>query len=144
MIDLKEANIADLRAYARDELGLQIPKNMTKDSIVEAIRESDPSFNPEPVDPSEDLPQQVQKKNRLTIMIHKTGEKSGDRDVPVGVNGKVFLIKRGIEVEVPRSVVEVLKNAKETRWEWVPSNNHPQGGELVSREALSYPFSVVG
>ena len=144
MIDLDKATIADMRAYARDELGLQIPKNMMKDSIAEAIREADPSLFPEPATPGEELPKAAAQKNKVTIMIHKTGEKGGDRDVPIGVNGRISLVQRGVEVEVPRSVLEVLKNAKETRWEWVPNNSHPQGGELVSREAHAYPFSVVG
>lgn len=34
-------------------------------------------------------------------------------DVFVGVNGKTYLIKRGEEVEVPESVVEVLKNSED-------------------------------
>ena len=32
-------------------------------------------------------------------------------DVFVGVNGKTFQIKRGVEVEVPDYVAEVLKNS---------------------------------
>lgn len=34
-------------------------------------------------------------------------------DLFVGVNGKTWLIKRGEEVEVPRYVAEVIKNAEE-------------------------------
>ena len=30
----------------------------------------------------------------------------------MGVNGKSYLIKRGMEVEMPKSVVEVLGNAE--------------------------------
>lgn len=37
---------------------------------------------------------------------------SKDQDVPVGVNGETFLIKRGVEVEVPYYVKAVL-DAKE-------------------------------
>ena len=31
--------------------------------------------------------------------------------VPVGVNGKQYLVQRGVDVEVPESVAEVLKNS---------------------------------
>lgn len=31
--------------------------------------------------------------------------------VPVGVNGKQYLVQRGVEVEVPESVAEVLHNS---------------------------------
>ena len=34
-------------------------------------------------------------------------------DVPVGVNGRTWLIKRGVEVEVPECVAEVLKHRDE-------------------------------
>lgn len=34
------------------------------------------------------------------------------QDVFVGVNGKSYLLKRGIEMEMPKSVVEVLMNAE--------------------------------
>ena len=34
-------------------------------------------------------------------------------DVPVGVNGRTWLIKRGVEVEVPECVAEVLQHSEE-------------------------------
>ena len=34
-------------------------------------------------------------------------------DVYVGVNGKTYLIKRGVEMEVPASVAEVLQHKEE-------------------------------
>lgn len=33
----------------------------------------------------------------------------------VGINGKTYLIKRGEEIDVPREVAEVLRNANEQR-----------------------------
>ena len=36
-------------------------------------------------------------------------------DVFVGVNGKTWIIKRGVEVMVPRCVKEVLKHAEDQR-----------------------------
>lgn len=146
MIDLDAATINELRVYARDELGLQVPqKGMTKELLIEAIRDADPSFNPEPVKAGEDLPAPAVKgKKTVKIMVHKTSEQGGDRDVFVGVNGKARLIKRGVEVEVPIEVAEVLKNAIETRYEWKADPRHPQGGENVARDAQAYPFSVIG
>ncbi len=46
---------------------------------------------------------------KIKLPISKT-EKN---DVFVGVNGKTFLIKRGVDVEVPDYVVEVLKHKEE-------------------------------
>ncbi len=39
--------------------------------------------------------------------------KTEKNDVYVGVNGKTWLIKRGVEVEVPECVVEVLRHQEE-------------------------------
>lgn len=49
------------------------------------------------------------KKVKIKLPLTR-GEKD---DVYVGVNGKTYLIKRGEEVEVPESVVEVLKNSED-------------------------------
>ena len=47
---------------------------------------------------------------KVKIKIPLTRDTSDD--VYVGVNGKTYLIKRGEEVEVPESVVEVLNNSE--------------------------------
>lgn len=46
-----------------------------------------------------------EKKVKIRLPITKT-EKD---DVFVGLNGKTYLIKRGVEVEVPAGVAEILK-----------------------------------
>lgn len=48
------------------------------------------------------------KGKKVTIKLFK-GAGAYDDDVQVIVNGKVFLIKRGEEVEVPEYVAEILK-----------------------------------
>lgn len=47
----------------------------------------------------------VEKKVKIKIPMTRT-EKD---DVFVGLNGKTYLIKRGVEVEVPAGVAEILK-----------------------------------
>lgn len=49
--------------------------------------------------------------SKIKIRLYKDNDKYKD-DVQVIVNGKVFLIKRGIEVEVPDFVAEALENAQ--------------------------------
>ena len=51
----------------------------------------------------------TEKKVKIILPLTRT-EKN---DVPVGVNGKSWLIKRGVEVEVPECVAEVLRNSEE-------------------------------
>jgi hypothetical protein len=50
-------------------------------------------------------------KNTKTIRLYKDNDKYKD-DVQVIVNGKVFIIQRGVDVEVPDYVEEVLDNAQ--------------------------------
>ena len=50
------------------------------------------------------------KEKRVKIKLFKDNDKYKD-DVFVAVNGKSYLIKRGVEVEVPESVKEVLDNS---------------------------------
>ena len=51
----------------------------------------------------------------VKIKIPKTRENSDD--VYVAVNGKSFLIKRGVSVEVPEYVAEVLEHSEEMQAE---------------------------
>ena len=53
----------------------------------------------------------VKAEKKVKIRIPLTRENSSD--VFVGVNGRSWLIKRGVEVEVPECVVEVLRNQEE-------------------------------
>lgn len=59
-------------------------------------------------------PQEATGKNPLeelvTIRLFKDNERYRD-DVFVSVNGRTFQIKRGVEVQVPRYVQEVLDNS---------------------------------
>ena len=45
-----------------------------------------------------------------TVKIRLPKERREQEDVFVGINGRTWLIKRGIEVEVPVCVAEVLEN----------------------------------
>lgn len=49
-------------------------------------------------------------KTTKTIIIER--DRSGEDSVFVGVNGKNYLIKKGIPVEVPIAVAEVIENSK--------------------------------
>jgi exosome complex RNA-binding protein Rrp4 len=48
-----------------------------------------------------------------TVKIRLPLTKSEKNDVFVGVNGRTWLIKRGVEVEVPECVAEVLRHKEE-------------------------------
>lgn len=51
------------------------------------------------------------KEKLVTIRIPRT--KSNEEDVFVSVNMRTWLIKRGVEVEVPECVAEVIRHSEE-------------------------------
>ena len=51
----------------------------------------------------------------VKIRIPRT--KGDDSDVYVSVNARTWLIKRGVEVEVPECVAEVLRNSEDMQEE---------------------------
>lgn len=54
---------------------------------------------------------EVKKEKTVKIRIPRT--KADQEDVPVWVNNESWLIKRGVEVEVPERVAEVLTHQEE-------------------------------
>lgn len=70
------------------------------------------------------------------ITIQKERGKGGDRAVPVCVQGKQFLVPRGIRIQVPAMVAEALLNAEETIVEWDGVDT------LETRVAMSYATAV--
>lgn len=52
-------------------------------------------------------------KAEKTVKIRIQREKDNDSDVFVSVNERTWLIKRGVEVEVPECVAEVLRHKEE-------------------------------
>jgi hypothetical protein len=93
---------------------------MSKKDAPENVSEMSPS--PRPV-----------KKYRITI--HNQEGPGGKDDVPVGVNGDVWQIKREHEVEVPEMVFDVLKNAVEDRYHMDASDN------IVRSSSTRFPIS---
>ena len=97
------------------------PKPGTKDALkaendalkaeLEAMKakeaETKATDTPAPDAPSEEAP----KEKMVKIRIPRT--KKDEEDVFVGVNLATYAIKRGVEVEVPESVAEVLRHQEE-------------------------------
>lgn len=76
--------------------------------------------------------------NKKTITIHSSGEEGGQDAVPIGLNGYMYQVPRGVPVEVPEELVHILENAK-------TSSYHPAGPgttELVERVHNRFAFSV--
>lgn len=50
-------------------------------------------------------------KEKVSMHLFKDNDKY-NQDVVVGINGKKWQIKRGVDVEVPPEVAEVIKNSE--------------------------------
>lgn len=74
-----------------------------------------------------------------TIVIEE--EENQLNYVPVGVNGKVYQIMRGVEVEVPRAVLSVLEKSKATRL--VKEVGSDGKAIYVERDYATIPYRVL-
>jgi len=75
----------------------------------------------------------AQDKKTVVINIPKTEREH--RPVAVGLNGTMYTVPRGVDVRVPVGVVNVLRDAVETRVD-------PE--TMERRPVPSYPFNIVG
>lgn len=121
------ADRAALEEVAAD-LDVKFQSNTKDDTLRARIKETLGEAAPQTV--SESKP--VKAKGRRAEIIIATHER--DRQpVPVGVNGKTYLIKRGEKAIVPEAVVKVLNNA--VQYQYDPKS-------MERQEVLSYPFQV--
>ena len=83
-----------------------------------------------------EAPAAPKKERRAVIMIDQ--EQGKPNYEYVGVNGKGYQIQRGVEVEVPASVVGVLDNAIATR-----SVTDPNGKVIGHQDYHAVPYRVI-
>jgi hypothetical protein len=127
-------NKDDLVLHARS-IGLPVDQRYSIDRLKDLIRSEKKVLDSQPTE-ADQASQQM-----MRLMIHKTEGDTGSIDVPVSVNGKTWLIKRGHEVIVPRYVVDVLKNAVRDIYVPVDTRDATKGQER--REVPAYPFTAM-
>lgn len=80
---------------------------------------------------------------KVRLKVLKTDDKRRARDVTIAVNGDVYRLQRGVEVEVPYRVYLALRDAVERAA--VPTDEiNPFTGEPIMgwEDVLSYPFEI--
>jgi hypothetical protein len=130
----------ELVEYLRERHGVDMPE-ATKDTLLQKAAELDDVDYEEMANPAKPLPTTVAAKelasqSKTKIRIPSTDGSSGVQPVFVSVNGHAYVIQRDVDVDVPESVVEVLRNASTTSYKMIDN-------QMVPREMLAYPFSVV-
>lgn len=166
-ISLTEATADQRRDYVRNFLNLEVSGAESDEEISSMIAQAQPGvvniFVNEP-----DTPEQVtagetagtvplrqeEAVGRSTgtlghgdpravifIPVVDSQDDSGARDVLVGVNGRAWQLKRGVELPVPWRVVEALKSAKA---DIVTHSMEPETlGEVNIRKAQRFGFQVI-
>lgn len=86
-----------------------------------------------------DAPVELLKQPRVRIKIHAQEGAGGRDDVTVQINGYPFRIKRDHEVDVPESVVAVLKDAVQT-----VTTPGEKPGTFADYDVQRIPFVVLG
>ena len=113
-IEVKEETTPDMEAMiaAITEEALAKVREQAKDIIAAAEKEADriKSGGAAEVDMEAIRDREAGMKELVDVFLFKDGDKYKD-DVFVGVNGRTWVIKRGVTVKVPRYVKEVLDNS---------------------------------
>lgn len=136
-VNTKTMNRQELESTAKD-IGLSFPHNISDEKLRARI---DEALGGAPVKGGSDIGAAAQtapeapaataeKRYEIIIATHDQDKQA----VPVGVNGKTWLIKRGEKVIVPECVVENLRNA--VQFQYDPAT-------MERTEVMSYPFQVL-
>lgn len=125
MLDFETSDNKDELIEHAKSLGVDANARFSIDSIKQLIRDSDKTAP-------------VTTEQKVKLMIHKTEGDTGSIDVPVSVNGKTWLIKRGMEVIVPAFLVEVLEHAVKDIYVQDEITK-----TIVKREVPAYPYSAM-
>lgn len=120
----------ELEATAAD-LGIEFRNNIGDSKLAERIK----MHLGIPVEEEEKPSVKAKESNEKRYVIVINTDSQDKQPVRVGVNGYHYTIKRGEQVTVPGSVVEVLSHAEQFVYD-------PQ--TMQRQKVLSYPFSVVG
>ncbi len=151
-IPMNEATHAELLQFARGTLGFNSPPNIKIETLrarIETAWNKDHITLPEveaevPQKGSAPFPvteAQQPDKRMVRINIAISEDAGGSDAVPVGVEGKVMLIPRGKDVDIPYPYYEVLSHAIMHKYD--PSEDG-LGMNPVPREVPTYPFQVIG
>lgn len=158
MIPIEQADRDQLKEFAETYLGMNFPNNTkeetmrakvkaawSKPEIPVADREAQAEAAQAEVEGQQGTPpppvtaEQQRQPDKVRVIIARTDEAGGDEPVPVGVNGRVMLVPRGEEVDIPPSYYEALQHAVKNIYE------RDDQGNLVPepRKVPAYPIQRI-
>lgn len=130
--NLENLSLSDLRSHARNNFGIKLTREHTKDDIITTILGMMAKGN------FASAAEGAIKPGWARIKLANTNDYRSSFPVHVNANGFECKIPFGVEVDVPIRCLESLKNAVESR---VLENEF---GERVQKFSESYPFAIIG
>lgn len=152
-VDINQATHDELLEYGRNTLGLSLQPNTGLEKLRAKIMEaSDKAYitiaepevpaaqvgdEPRPVETQQAAPG----RNMVRINIAVQEDAGGKDPVPVGVNGKIMIIPRGEDVDIPEEYFEALSHAVSHKFD---PNEDGDGLNPIPRKVSLYPHQVLG
>lgn len=135
--NLATADKFKMRDYAKD-LGLTLHHALSEENMRDRIIEFCEKNNIDAPIAKVEIGGTRKNTDYIKINIAKQDKPGGSEPAFVGYQGTGFTIPRGIDVEVPAPIVEILKNAVQKI-----VTQDPETGELHSEPVLTYPFQII-
>ena len=138
-INLATATKPELKAYAFEELGLNLPLTMGEPKMIDRILEAckKKGIDP-PKNKIEAKTSKTKKQKYITVNIAKQPGDGGGEPAFVGVQGKGILIPRGRNIEIPYPYAVALENARQSIW------TQDEDGVMHEEIVYQYPYQLVG
>lgn len=141
--NLLTADKAALKAYAVNELGLNLPLTNNEDTMRQKIIDKCGELNIEPPKARVEIAKHKGKHKYITVNIAKQTIKGdgghGAAPVFVGFQAKGYMIPRGIDIDIPEPLVEILNNAVQDI-----ITQDSETAEILHDEQLTHPFQIKG
>jgi len=139
--NLATADKPALKVWAINNINLNLSLAMNEDTMRQRILDKCSELN---IDPpvskihAKGGAAKNKKSKYITINVAKQVGPGGSEPAFVGVQGVGYTIPRGINVDVPESVVEALNNAVQDI-----VTQDPDTAEILHEDVLTYPFQVI-
>lgn len=134
---LAKLDINSLRTFAKIQ-NIKADRSWTKEEFITALQAKANASTVGMVFDSETGP----KPGHSRILLHRdTSPGHKNSSVHVGVNGTIYAVPRGVEVDVPTYVVNALNDAQGIVTTHVEEQHGP--GRYVENMQKSYPFQII-
>ncbi len=142
-MDLDNFNLAiadrhQLKFYAKEKLNLTLSLSMKEITMRQKIQDFCTEHDLEAPKAQIAGKGSLRNSEYATINVAKSAEKDGGAPFFVGVQGRGYMIPRGIDVDVPVPVLGVLENAV---LDVVTQDEDT--AEIMHEDVLQYPFNVI-